>query len=214
MGSPVRPCRPRSTSSARRHPTDARRAVRSATFAAVCPSVAQTSRMAARSNSPANTPIRRRSCCSRELDGQREAVDSAADLSDEITGAICIERRLCPGTHSLPEQAFVPHRQGGRRSTPLWREAIVAHRRPAGPLAGTGRTAHRDEQRCPPSPALLLVTARIGVDFRAARISAYHRQRGESVTHLVHHPQRLSTRCEHTKARKPAGEALDEVGHR
>jgi hypothetical protein len=48
---------------------------------------------------------------------------------------------------------------------------------------------------------------------RTARVPPHHRQRRESVTRLIHHPQRLSTRRQHTKAREPGGETLDEIGH-
>ena len=41
----------------------------------------------------------------RKLDGEREAVDAAADLSEETTGAIGIERFRRSGAGSLSEQA-------------------------------------------------------------------------------------------------------------
>jgi hypothetical protein len=100
--------------------------------------------------------------CRRKLDREREAIDAAADLSEETTRGVGVERRLRPGACSLPEQA------------------------------------HR----------------RARVDIGTARVPAHHRQWCESVAQLVQCPQRLSTRREHTKAREPGGEALDEIGHR
>ena len=43
--------------------------------------------------------------CRSKLDGEREAIDAATDLSEETTCAIGVERGLGPGPGSLSEQA-------------------------------------------------------------------------------------------------------------
>ena len=59
--------------------------------------------------------------CGRKLDGERETVDAAADLPEETTSAIGVERCLCPGAGSLSKQA---HR---RARVDLLTARIAAH---------------------------------------------------------------------------------------
>src|ERR1035441_10353115 len=61
--------------------------------------------------------------CRRKLDGEREAIDAAADVSEEMTRAIGVERCLRPGACSLSEQA---HR---RARVDLRTACVTAHHR-------------------------------------------------------------------------------------
>ncbi len=83
-----------------------------------------------------------------QLDREREPVDASADLPDQFTRPIAVERSLCTSAGSLLKQA--------------------------------------DRVRL--------------------------RQPRQPVVHLVHDPQRLSTRGEHVEAREPPEEAVDEIG--
>ena len=177
-----------------------RRAVRSAIFADVWPSLAQTALIAARSKPPANTAIRRSRRRSSSVskaslhstvarsdplrtvgppDRLREEVEQVVEVPRDVLqvesdhprrGELDRERKTVDAAADLPDELDRP----------------IAVERSLGTGAGS----------------LLEQADRVGL-----------RQRCEPVVHLVDDPQRLAARREDVEPREAGGEILDELGH-